>query len=66
MIALNSPVPAERLMSEMFNEIRKLRTETGTATREAQARAISRLQLTSEEFFKQLRKKQTGAAMIRE
>ncbi|RJP40900.1 MAG: bifunctional metallophosphatase/5'-nucleotidase [Desulfobacteraceae bacterium] len=66
MIALNTPVPAERLMGEMFNEIRKLRIETGTAAREAQVRAMSTLQLTPEEFFKQLQKEQTGELLIKE
>jgi 5'-nucleotidase / UDP-sugar diphosphatase len=66
MIALNTPVPAERLMGEMFNEIRKLRTETGTAAREAHAKAISTLQLTPEEFIKQMQKERPEAFLIME
>lgn len=64
MIVLKTPVPAERLMGEMFNEIKKLRTETGTAAREAQARAMSTLQLTPEEFIKQMQKERPEALMI--
>lgn len=62
MIALNTPVPAERLIGEMFNEIRKLRIETGTAAKEA--RAMSTLQLTPEEFIKQMQKEPPEAVLI--
>ena len=64
MIALNIPVPAERLMGEMFKEIKKLRMETGTAAREAQVRAMSTLQLTPEEFIKQMQKERPEAVLI--
>ncbi len=60
MITLNTPVPAERLISEMLNEIKKLRGET------AQAKARATLQLTPEEFIKQMQKEQPGAVLIME
>jgi 2',3'-cyclic-nucleotide 2'-phosphodiesterase (5'-nucleotidase family) len=64
MIPLNTPVPMERLMGEMFNEIRKLRTENGTRAKEAHARAMSTLELTPEEFIKQMQKERPGAVMV--
>lgn len=64
MITLSTPVPTERLMGEMLNEIRKLRSET--ETRAAQAKAMSTLELTPQEFIKQMQKERPEAVLIME
>jgi 5'-nucleotidase / UDP-sugar diphosphatase len=66
MISLGTPVPMENMVSEMFNEIRSLRSQAGTRSKEAQARAMSTLQLTPEEFFKQMQQERPEALLIME
>ena len=66
MIPLNTPVPAENMMSEMFNEIKTLRSQTGIRSKDAQARAKSNLKLTPEEFFKQMQQEHPEAVLMME
>jgi 2',3'-cyclic-nucleotide 2'-phosphodiesterase (5'-nucleotidase family) len=54
MIALNTPVPAEKLMSDMFDEIRKLRAEKENREMQEEARAL--LKLSPEEYMQKLLK----------
>jgi 5'-nucleotidase / UDP-sugar diphosphatase len=64
MISLDTSVPAENMVSEMFNEIRSLRSQTDIRSKDAQARAMSTLQLTPEEFFKQMQQEHPDSVLM--
>ncbi len=66
MMPLSTPAPAENMMSEMFNEIKTLRSQTGMRSKDAQARAKSNLKLTPEEFFKQMQQEHPEAVLMME
>jgi 5'-nucleotidase / UDP-sugar diphosphatase len=65
LIPLHKPAPGERLIGEMFNEIKKLRAETGVRDKEVRARAMSTLKLTPEEFIRQFQQEQPDALIFK-